>query len=128
MVAYFLLPFAFWHGPYAADNYFIKTLRERETRAGRYIEMDRADYVPHASGDSIKSLVGETIQVAEPARDHAAKVSVKGTFQDVATIRIDQIHTHWPRFRDGASYIGLIWLVALWLKSWWRQRRHPGTA
>jgi hypothetical protein len=123
VTAYFLLPFAFWHGPYTADNYFIKTLRERHARAGRYIEMDRVDYVPHADGANIFSLVGEAIGVQGQPRNRAAKVSIKGTFLDVETIRIDQLHIHWPWLRDGASYIGLIGLGVLWLKSWWQQLR-----
>lgn len=124
-VAYLLLPFALWHGPYAADNHFIKTLRERETRGGRYLEMDRADYVPHAEGANIFSLVGENIKIQGQSRDHAAKLSVKGMFIDADTIRIDQAHVHWPRFRDWASYLGLLWLGVLWLKSWWQQRQSP---
>ncbi|ETX08733.1 hypothetical protein [Candidatus Entotheonella palauensis] len=122
IVAYFLLPFVFWHGPYDADNHFIKTLRERDTRAGRYIEMDRADYVPQAEGASVFSLVGEGINVQGPPHDPASKISVKGVFLDAATIRIDRLQVHWPRFRDGASYMGLIWLSVLWFKSWWQMR------
>ena len=122
VTAYFLLPFAFWHGPYAADNYFIKTLRERHARAGRYIEMDRDDYVASAEEARIFSLVGEAIDIQGQPRAHAAKVSMKGTFLDAETIRIDQIHVHWPWFRDGASYVGLIWLGVLWRKSWWQPR------
>ncbi|ETW96278.1 MAG: hypothetical protein ETSY1_27280 [Candidatus Entotheonella factor] len=118
--AYFLLPFAFWHGPYAADNHFMKTLRERDVRADRYIEMDRADYARLETGAKVFSLVGEGINVQEPLRETASKISVKGTFVDAETIRIDQLQIHWPRFRDGASYIGLIWLVVLWFKSWWQ--------
>ncbi len=123
-MAYFLLPFAFWHEPFLADNHFLNTLRERDSRAGRYIEMDRADYVPHASGASVYSLVGEPIRVAGEPRDRAAKLSVKGMFLDAETIRIDQRQIHWPKFRDWASYIGLLWLGVLWMKSWWQQR--PG--
>ncbi len=123
--AYFLLPFAFWHGPYEADNHFLKTLRERDARAGRYIEMDRADYVSHADGASLYSLVGERIRVAGPPRDRAAKLSVKGVFIDADTIRIDNEQVHWPRFRDWASYMGLLWLGMLWLKAWWQHRLQP---
>ncbi len=123
-LAYLLLPFAFWHGPYAANNHFIKTLRERDARAGRSIEMDRADYAPEAEGASVYSLVGERLQVAEPPREPATKISVKGVFLDAKTVRIDQLQVHWPRFRDWASYIGLIWLGVLWLRSWWTQRRY----
>ncbi len=126
LAAYVFLPFALWQGPYEADNHFIKTLRERHERAGRYIEMDRADYVPHAKGARIYSLVGEGIAVQGPLLDRAVTVSAKGIFIDAKTIRIDQSQMHWPRFRDWASYIGLIWLGVLWLKSWWQQRRPSG--
>lgn len=121
VAAYFLFPFVLWHGPFLADNHFLKTLRDRDARAGRYIEMDRADCVPSAEGSSVYSLVGERIRVAGEPRDHAAKLSVKGVFLDAETIRIDQEQVHWPKFRDWASYIGLLWLGVLWMKSGWQQ-------
>jgi hypothetical protein len=122
LTAYLVLPLVLWHGPYAADNYFIKTLRERHARAGRYIEMDRANYVSHAEEASMFSLVGEAIRVQGPPQDHTAKISIEGTFLDAETVRIENIHLHWPWFRDGSSYIGLMWLGVLWLKSWWQPR------
>jgi hypothetical protein len=126
LTAYLVLPLVLWHGPYAADNYFIKTLHERHARAGRYIEMDRADYVSHAEAASIFSLVGEAIKVQGQPQDYAAKISIKGKFLDAETICIENIHLHWPWFRDGSSYIGLIWLGVLWLKSWWQPRLPAG--
>lgn len=119
LAAYALLPFALWQESYAADNQFVKTLCERDQRAGRYIEMDRANYVPHAAGAKIFSLVGEGIEVQGQPRERTATVSVKGQFLDAETLRIDQLQVHWPWFRDGASYLGLIWLVVLWLKVGW---------
>lgn len=121
LTVYVLLPFALWHGPYNADNHFVKTLRERNQRAGRYIEMDRADYV----GGKLYSLVGEGIRVGgqRPEQTANINVSVRGIFLDAETIRIDQLQAHWPRFRDGASYLGLIWIGVLWLKAAWTLRR-----
>ncbi len=81
--------------------------------------MDRADYAPHPEGGKIFSLVGEGIAVQGQPQERAATVSVKGQFINAETLRIDQLQMHWPRFRDGASYIGLIWLGVLWLKSGW---------
>jgi hypothetical protein len=48
---------------------------------------------------------------------HAATVSLRGTFIDPDTIRIDVLHEHWPWFRDGASYLGIVLISVLWLKS-----------
>ena len=126
LVIYFLLPFALWHGPYAADNHFIKTLHERDAQSGRPIELDRANYVPRVEGDRIYNFAGEGFKIQGYSGDRVAKLSVKGKLLDAETIRIDQAHVHWPHFRDWASYIGLIWLGALWSKSWWQQCRHPG--
>ncbi len=80
LVIYMVLPFALWHGPYAANNQYMKTLRERDQRAGQYIEMDRADYVPRAEGAKVYSLVGEGIQVQGQPWEQATTVSVKGDF------------------------------------------------
>jgi hypothetical protein len=49
---------------------------------------------------SIFSLVGETIRVQGQPQDHAAKISIKGKFLDAERIRIENIHLHWPWFRD----------------------------
>jgi hypothetical protein len=42
------------------------------------------------------------------------------------TIRMENIHLHWPWFRDGSSYIGRMWLGVLGLTSWWQPRLPAG--
>jgi hypothetical protein len=120
--AYVLAPMGLRHGPYARDNHYVKTLRNHAQRTGRQVEMDRRPYTPRDRGAMVATLVGEQIRLNSQPLPHAATVSLRGTFIDPDTIRIDAWHLHWPWFRDGASYLGLILLVALWLKPVYHKR------
>ncbi|MDH3600659.1 MAG: hypothetical protein OEU26_13575, partial [Candidatus Tectomicrobia bacterium] len=120
--AYILGPIGLRHGPYARDNHYVQTLRNHAQRPGRQVEMDRRPYTPRDHGATVSTVVGEQIRVSSQPLPHAATVSVRGTFIDPNTIRIDALHVHWPWFRDGASYLGIILLVVVWLKPVYHER------
>jgi hypothetical protein len=123
-VAYVLAPLGLRHGPYAQDNHYVQTLQNHSQRTGRQVEMDRRPYTPHDRGAAVSTLVGEPIRVSSQPLPHAATVSLRGTFIDSDTIRIDALHVHWPWFRDGASYLGIILLGVLWLRPVSHKRYH----
>lgn len=115
--AYVLAPMGLRHGPYVHDNYYVQTLRNYPQRTGRQVEMDRRPYTPRDRGATVATLVDEQIRMNSQPLPHGAVVSLRGTFIDPDTIRIDALHLHWPWFRDGASYLGIILISVLWLKS-----------
>jgi hypothetical protein len=115
--AYVLAPMGLRHSPYVHDNHYVQTLRNHPQRTGRQVEMDRRPYTPRDRGATVATLVDEQIRVSSQPLPHAATVSLRGTFIDPDTIRIDALYVHWPWFRDGASYLGIILMSVLWLKS-----------
>jgi hypothetical protein len=120
--AYVLAPMGLRHGPYAHDNHYVQTLRNHPQRTGRQVEMDRRPYTPRDRGATVATLTGEQIGINSQPLPHAATVSLRGTFIDPDTIRINAWHLHWPWFRDGASYLGIILLGVVWLKPLYHKR------
>ncbi len=121
LIAYLLLPLAFWSASYAKDNHSVQTLRERQSRVGRKVAFDHNQYLQRAQGDMLRTFTQETLRVTGDTRGRSGTISVRATFVDPETIRIDVLHQHWPWFRDSASYFGLTLLAALWIRSWWRE-------
>ena len=33
-------------------------------------------------------------------------------------LAVEQVHVHWPAFRDAASYVGLFALLVYWMRGW----------
>jgi hypothetical protein len=116
VVGYMLLPLAFRSGPYAMDNHSVKTLRESALRTGRLVEFDRNLYLKQPAGDRLRTFAGEELRVIGTQREHSGPVSVRATFVDPATVRIDDIHAHWGMARDLASYLGIALLIGVWLR------------
>ena len=60
---YFVLPFVFIEGPRQADNHFVRTLEEKDSRIGKPIEFDRRPYSKTSSGDVVGEPGGENCGV-----------------------------------------------------------------
>ena len=123
LMVYFTMPFLFLSSSEDADNHFVKTLRTVETRKGKYIEIDRAKYMTKNDKNILVTFSGEEIGVEGIRHDHTASVSVKGTFVSNHLIRVSNYHTHNVRFRDTASYLGLLLVAWYWFWSV-RNQRH----
>lgn len=117
---YTLVPLVFLSAPYAQDNHSIKTLRERPLRTGRAVEFDRMRYLKRPTGDVIRTFAREELDVIGAPLDHTAIVSVRASFVDPGRIHIRHLHVHWGRARDVASYLGLLLLVAYWVRPCWQ--------
>jgi hypothetical protein len=115
MLTYFILPFFLLSGPESADCHFVKTLRNASTRQGKYIELDRDQYIPKNQGDIVRTFAGEEISVEGIEINHSASVSIKGIFVRNDLIQIFDYHVHSVLIRDSASYIGLAIVVFLWI-------------
>ncbi len=114
LFGYMLLPLIALEGPEAANAHFIKTLKDRENRAGRLIEFDRNDYKKHPQGDTLTVWTHEEFQVAGHPGRQSATVSIRGRFISPEHLEIYDLHEHNTWFRDGASYLGLIALTLMW--------------
>lgn len=120
LLAYILLPPVFFPALLAADTHSVATLVAPEERPGRPVAFDRVLYVPRPDGDAlIVTWAGEELAVAERPLDRSTTVSVRGRFLDETTVEIRELHAHWAGLRDLASYVGLLLVLAWWLRSLW---------
>ncbi len=114
--AYFLLPLQLLHGPEVYDNHSVATLRNTEDRDGRAVAADRYRYIHHDTGDRIRTFTGEELRVAGNPGMQTGTVSFRGNFSGADTLVIGQLHYHQAWFRDGASCIGLLLVLAAWVR------------
>ena len=108
-VVYFTLPFLLMQFPLEYNNHFVKTLSDYENRTGKQIELDRKKIKFEGSSNSyfIESIDKSYIKLVGIEKTAAYKISIKGKFIDNNTIKVAEFHEHIIWFRDGASYIGL---------------------
>jgi hypothetical protein len=119
---YFSGPFLLVSGPENADNHFVQTLRNREDRVGRHVELDRSYYQYRSSGGSLSAFAGEKLEVEGIAVDRSTIISARGTFVSDNRVRIKDYHVHSRWFRDLANYIGLSLVGMIWLCAVWREK------
>jgi len=119
MAVYLFLPAAFLWSPQDADNHFVQTLRQRDARAGRAVEFDRAIYQHRPGGGTLTDFAGETFKTEGLVPARSGQVSVRGRFVGPNTVSIEDLHRHWPRIRDLLSYLGLAMLLLAWGRSLW---------
>lgn len=115
LVAYLLAPLLFLRAIESSDSYSVKTLREREARAGRTVSLDRTAFLATPAGGVVRIWTGERLRVtgALPARD--AAVSLHGTFLAPDVLRVDRLVVHASN-RDWPSYLGLLLLGLVFLR------------
>jgi hypothetical protein len=114
LLIYVILPFLFLSAVEDADNHFVKTLRNIESREGKYIEVDRAGYITENEKNKIRTFAGEKIEIEGIEQSDTNFVSVQGTFILDDQIRVSNYHTHYIIFRDFASYAGLFLVAVYW--------------
>ena len=79
---------------------------------------DRVPFWPDDGGGGVVvAWSGERLRVEGIETSSAGTVSLRGRFEDADRIRVLEHHRHWPWFRDGASYLGLLALAAYWLRA-----------
>ena len=119
LTAYLVLPFVFLRGPQRADNHFAGTLLARSERPGRYVEFDRAIYVPGATGDVLRIFSGEELQIEGVTNRQPSAISIRGTFVGESRVRAIEYRLNSNGFRNGASQLTLFLVALLWINSWW---------
>lgn len=113
-ILYILLPLVLLDQPVQADNAYTKTLTERTSRPGKYIEIDRATY--SAATQSIRLLSGELIGLEGALPSTDSSLSIRGHFLSTGLIGVESYHVH-TNFRNSASYLGLFLAVGVWIHS-----------
>ena len=114
LLIYFIIPLFMLNLPEEHNNHFVKTLRNYSTRSGQYIELDRANYIPEAGGNIIKTFADEKIKAANLNIKNKNLISIKGKFISRDEIYIEDYHIN-TKFRDDASLIGISLTSILWL-------------
>lgn len=117
MITYFLLPLMFVDNVEQADNHFIATLKNENSRAGKYVEMDRKKVVFKEETNSfwIESFDKSLIELKNIPGLDQNRISIKGKFTTNDAIYVEDYQENWALFRDGASYFGLFLILLSWL-------------
>jgi hypothetical protein len=124
---YFVLPFVFIEGPRQADNQFVRTLQEKDSRIGKPIEFDRRPYIKTSSGDVVEGYGGERIKVATSLLDHSARISGRGKFTAPDEVDFLEIHEHIWGLRNASSILGILLISAMWGQAFfkhWGNRKY----
>jgi hypothetical protein len=125
LLAYGLLPPLFVAEAERSGNGFYSALRPDADRAGRAIGFDRVPATERGAVSEARAVTGERFELRAPTEVGHGRVSLQGEFMDAKTIRVTRLHRHWPGFRDGASYLGLLIVGLIWVADGWRRRRSP---
>ena len=116
---YLAAPLMLMNGPFDADNHSVRTLRETDQRIGRSVRLDRQAYFTAEEGHYLVTYAGEKIRLDGPSLAHAGRASIEGVFVTADLIRVTNIHQNQTVFRDYASIVGLLVLLAVWIRSLW---------
>ena len=87
------------------------TLRHKENRAGKYVELDRAYY--SKKDDKITIFSKESFTLTGNTPEKSGIVSLKGEFIAPYVIKSNMFHMH-TGYRNYASYIGLFLSLIIW--------------
>jgi len=115
-LAYFLMPLIMLSGPENANNHYIKTLRQLESRQGREVEIDRGLSYLKNGVCNFRTFAKEELLAKGKIDDCSGITSVRATFFNQNTIHVIDKHRHWGKLRDIFSYIGLLFIVLFWIR------------
>ncbi len=113
LLIYYLLPFYFMPQVENANNHFVKTLRDVQHRAGKYVEFDRKKirFNKVKNQYEIQTFDRSYIPLVGIKNTDAYKISIKGIFIDNNTIKVTDFHKNIVWFRDGATYVGIVLII-----------------
>lgn len=127
VAAYLVAPLPFLGAIEASDSYSVKTLRERDARAGRAVNLDRTAFLATPAGGYVQLWTGELVRATGALPTHDATVSLHGTFLESDVLRVDRLLEH-RRNRDWSSYLGLLLLALVFLRGAWGSRALPSAS
>lgn len=111
LLLYWTAPPLLWSGAIEADNHFIETLHQKEARPGKPIELDRVFFRKEGDQLQIQTFWGDDFVSVSPELPATGTLSVRGIFTDTHQIKISDYHIHRSGWRDGASILGLTWIL-----------------
>ena len=111
---YLISPTLLLSHAYAANTHYCITLSDIQTRTGKEVEIDRAQYT--ATNNTIECYIDKHITIAPRPINESGTISIRGYFLDKSTIKLTDYHVH-RIFRDYASYTGLFLTLLLWTHS-----------
>lgn len=117
LIAYMSLPWFWRFAPVEANNHFLAVLTKPDQRIGKAIELDRVRFIttPYNSV-LLTTFAGETLALVGALPDDTdGTISVRGRFVDATTIEASMVHMHTPFLRAGASFAGVLIVLAVWL-------------
>ena len=114
LLAWCILPIAYIPSAYSADNHFISTLKDVQSRTGKKIEIDRNSFINIDGVSTVVTSYGEHIRLENIQAGEGVLISLQGRFSDNSTIYVENYHVH-SRFRNFASMIGLACVLGVWL-------------
>lgn len=114
LATYLFLPAALQQNPLAADAFSIRTLRDVAQRSGRRAAFDRAVFLPQ-DGGRLRIFTGEILRVEGIPLTRVRQVTAKGVLLEPDLFRADEWTAHTPWLRDGATGVGLAFVLVLWL-------------
>jgi hypothetical protein len=103
-----------------SDSYSVRTLRERERRAGRRVGLDRVWLLRGADGPQIALWTGERVRTAGELPEGELRISLEGRFLAPDLLLVEN-HAVQGFDRDLPSYAGLALLALLWLRPFARR-------
>ncbi|NWF91109.1 MAG: hypothetical protein HXY50_16810 [Ignavibacteriaceae bacterium] len=111
LAAYFIIPLGLLDYPQSADNHFIRTLRNKTLRAGKYFEIDRGNFVNKGDEDIFITPFKEVLTINNLNLNESSIMSIRAWFVTESEIKIQEYHIY--KNRDLFSYAGLAILIIL---------------
>lgn len=116
LAVYLLAPLTLLQDAIDSDARSLATLQAVSERVGKPLRLDRVPYIRKTNGAVVVSVAGEELMLVGENLPQSGSVSLKGTFIDSGTVQIEELHADRPWLRDGASYLGLLVFVFVWLR------------
>ncbi len=114
LVIYLGSPFLLIETAYKANVHYSHTLRNSTDRIGKKLAIDRADY--DATTNSLSCYGDKGLTISNLHQIPSATISIQGYFLTENMVELQKFHIH-TRFRDYASYTGLLLALILWIHS-----------
>lgn len=116
-LVYALGPFLLMGQAERSDPHFLATLRAVEARAGKPVAFDRSRVVVAADGQAVlypwtREALVLTGVALPPGR---WQISLRGRFEAPGVIAVEALHRHRAGWREAATALGLILVLAWWL-------------
>ncbi len=123
LIAYIIIPIFILSQPFNADNHYVKTIKEVKDRPGKFFELDRRAYRYENGTGIINTFAGEDIKLKGMDLKSKETLSIRAKFIDEHTAEVIEYHIHSPFFRDGTSYLGLLFVLIFWVTNIYINRK-----